>query len=140
MSLVDKLKTRPPGDDPPDPTQLLSELAILREENAALRAQGIARPLTLKIGPKGTLCVYGLGRNPVVLYAPQWERLLSEVAVVQIKGFLKKNRAYLAQTKGGKHDAPPEELRSAGWKLVAPQPVPEPPPPKGRIAEIMKKW
>ena len=34
-------------------------------------------PLTCKVGEKGGLSVYGLGRFPVTLYIGQWERLWS---------------------------------------------------------------
>jgi len=52
-------------------------------ENAALKARLASRSvLTVKIksvadGGKGTVCVYGLGRRPVALYAGQWTRLLA---------------------------------------------------------------
>ena len=35
-------------------------------------------PLTFKIGAKGGLSVYGLGRFPVTLYHDQWIALLAE--------------------------------------------------------------
>lgn len=54
-----------------------------------------ARPgrLTLKVSEKGALCVYGLGRWPVTLYASQWERLLD--AADDIRAFAKANAAKL---------------------------------------------
>ena len=54
-----------------------------------------ARPgrLTLKVSEKGALCVYGLGRWPVTLYASQWERLLD--AADDIRAFAKANAARL---------------------------------------------
>lgn len=60
------------------------ELDRLREENAKLKAK-VAKggKLTCKIGEKGGLCVYGLGRFPVTLYREQWERLIAFVPEVQ---------------------------------------------------------
>ena len=52
------------------------------------------RQLTLKVSEKGALCVYGLGRFPVTLYASQWERLLSHSDA--IRAFAKANAAKLA--------------------------------------------
>lgn len=53
-------------------------LETLRAENIALKARLAARStLTVKVSPTGTgaICVYGLARRPVTLYASQWERL-----------------------------------------------------------------
>jgi inosine/xanthosine triphosphate pyrophosphatase family protein len=48
------------------------ELRRLRAENAALKtAQTSIRSLSFKIGDKGGLSVYGLGRFPVTLYKEQ---------------------------------------------------------------------
>jgi hypothetical protein len=52
------------------------------------------RALTLKVSEKGALCVYGLGRFPVTLYASQWERLLSHSDA--IRAFAKANASKLA--------------------------------------------
>jgi hypothetical protein len=57
------------------------ELRRLRAENAALKtAQTSIR--SFKIGDKGGLSVYGLGRFPVTLYKEQWERLLEHKDVI----------------------------------------------------------
>jgi hypothetical protein len=50
--------------------------------------------LTIKRSEKGAVCVYGLGRFPVTLYASQWERLLGDAE--RIKSFITANRATLA--------------------------------------------
>lgn len=55
--------------------EMKSELEKLRAENAALKKTK-EKGLTLKIGEKGGLSVYGLGRFPVTLYKEQWLRLL----------------------------------------------------------------
>lgn len=75
-----------------DNQELLAQLEALREENEALRAKAV-RPLTMKVGEKGGLSVYGLGRFPVTLYAAQWERLLG--AADSIQTFINDNRAVL---------------------------------------------
>ena len=54
---------------------LKAELERLRAENDALKKTK-EKGLTLKIGEKGGLSVYGLGRFPVTLYKEQWARLL----------------------------------------------------------------
>ena len=49
--------------------------------------------LTFKIGEKGGLSVYGLGRFPVTLYYEQWCRLIE--AAADIKAFLEENKSKL---------------------------------------------
>lgn len=58
-----------------DPKDMEAELARLRAENEALK-KGKEKGLSMKIGEKGGLSVYGLGRFPVTLYKEQWIRLL----------------------------------------------------------------
>lgn len=50
-------------------------------------------PLTFKIGEKGGLSVYGLGRFPVTLYFEQWQKLLG--ASPDILAFLEENKGKL---------------------------------------------
>lgn len=79
------------------------ELETLRAENARLKAQSNSR-VTVKLiearaagtnGPDdkgakgGTIGVYGLGRFPVCLYAEQWESLLADPVVAQIRKLAK---------------------------------------------------
>ena len=54
------------------------QIAALQAENEKLRAAA-SRSVTIscKVGEKGGLSVYGLGRFPVTLYKGQWSRLLS---------------------------------------------------------------
>ena len=47
--------------------------------------------LDFKVGEKGGVSVYGLGRFPVTLYYEQWIRLLD--AAERLRGFLEENRA-----------------------------------------------
>jgi len=68
------------------------KLARLEAENQALREQVEQRKtgqLRLKVGEKGGLSLYGLGRFPVTLYKEQWVRLLDYTD--EIRKFLKAN-------------------------------------------------
>jgi hypothetical protein len=61
-----------------DPS-IRAQLASLYAENDALKEKADAKrnvPLSFKIGEKGGLSVYGLGRFPVTLYKSQWMKLL----------------------------------------------------------------
>ena len=51
--------------------------------------------LTFKVGAKGGVSVYGLGRFPVTLYASQWDSLLA--AAPEIAAFVDANRGQLRQ-------------------------------------------
>jgi hypothetical protein len=69
-----------------------SELARLRAENEALKAQA-RRGTTLKVSDKGGVSVYGLGRFPVTLYQEQWLKLLDMAD--DIRAFIRENAAQL---------------------------------------------
>jgi len=75
-----------------------SELESLRAEVERLRRATAPKPLTFRVGQKGGVAVYGLGRFPVTLYIEQWDRLLAEID--SLHAFLEKNRPYL-RVKGG---------------------------------------
>jgi len=47
--------------------------------------------VTFRVGEKGGVSVYGLGRFPVTLYYGQWVRLLD--AAPELRTFLEENRA-----------------------------------------------
>jgi len=49
--------------------------------------------LEFRVGEKGGVSVYGLGRFPVTLYYEQWNRLLG--AAEEIKKFMEENKARL---------------------------------------------
>jgi AAA domain len=92
---------KPPVSPPPAETrtrndELLAELERLRNENQNLRAS-TSKGTSIKVGAKGGVSVYGLGRFPVTLYKQQWERLLG--AEAEIRQFLLDHEAELA-TKG----------------------------------------
>jgi hypothetical protein len=49
--------------------------------------------LDFKVGEKGGVSVYGLGRFPVTLYYEQWQRLLG--AAEDLRKFLEENKSRL---------------------------------------------
>jgi hypothetical protein len=72
---------------------------MTREQLLALVSQMQAVPAkrtTCKVSPKGGLSLYGLGRFPITLYRSQWERLLSDDTVMQVKAFITANDKLLA--------------------------------------------
>lgn len=71
--------------------------ARVRELEAQLAAEKArkTKALTLKVGPSGTVCLYGMGRYPVALYASQWERLFT--AIDDIKAFIAEHGEELAR-------------------------------------------
>ena len=63
---------------------------------AELEAQSLSRKqgsLEFKVGGKGGVSVYGLGRFPVTLYYEQWIRLLD--AADGLRVFLEENKSKL---------------------------------------------
>ena len=54
----------------------------------------MASALTFKVGAKGGVSVYGLGRFPVTLYASQWDALIA--ALPDLQRFLDAHRSELA--------------------------------------------
>lgn len=67
--------------------QLEQEVLRLR---AKLATKG-TQTLTFKVGEKGGVSVYGLGRFPVSLYYSQWKRLISVAA--DLEAFLEEKNA-----------------------------------------------
>jgi hypothetical protein len=66
----------------------------LKARLAELEKQGGGRrtgQLDFRVGEKGGVSVYGLGRFPVTLYYEQWTRLLD--ASTQLRDFLEENKA-----------------------------------------------
>jgi hypothetical protein len=63
---------------------------------AELEAQGGSKrrgALEFRVGEKGGVSVYGLGRFPVTLYYEQWVRLLD--AAGDLRAFLEENKSKL---------------------------------------------
>ena len=67
--------------------ELKARLAEL-EKQGGMRRSG---ELEFKVGEKGGVSVYGLGRFPVTLYYEQWVRLLE--AGEKLRAFLEENKA-----------------------------------------------
>jgi len=71
----------------PSYEELKARLAELEKQTPGRRSGN----LEFKVGEKGGVSVYGLGRFPVTLYYEQWIRLLD--AVPQLRAFLDENKA-----------------------------------------------
>jgi len=73
----------------PTKEELLARIAEL-EKKAEGRKKGA---LEFRVGEKGGVSVYGLGRFPVTLYYEQWIRLLD--ASKDLREFLEENKSRL---------------------------------------------
>src|ERR1700674_1510631 len=79
------------GESMSEPTRedLLARISEL-EKQAGPRKKG---SLEFRVGEKGGVSVYGLGRFPVTLYYEQWIRLLG--AADELRAFLEENKSKL---------------------------------------------
>lgn len=75
----------------PEPTyeELKARLAELEKQGTTRRSGS----LEFRVGEKGGVSVYGLGRFPVTLYYEQWARLLD--ASDKLREFLEENKSKL---------------------------------------------
>ncbi len=73
----------------PNKDELLKRIAELEGELQKKQAGD----LQFKVGEKGGVSVYGLGRFPVTLYYEQWMRLLDSGD--ELRAFLQKNKSRL---------------------------------------------
>lgn len=73
----------------PTKEELMARIAEL-EKQAGSRKKGI---LEFRVGEKGGVSVYGLGRFPVTLYYEQWIRLLDSAD--SLRAFLEENKPRL---------------------------------------------
>jgi hypothetical protein len=73
----------------PTKEELMARIAEL-EKHAGPRKRGA---IDFKVGEKGGVSVYGLGRFPVTLYYEQWIRLLDSSA--DLRAFLEENKSRL---------------------------------------------
>ncbi|MGA2482880.1 MAG: hypothetical protein ABSF92_07170 [Candidatus Acidiferrales bacterium] len=73
----------------PSKEELLARIAEL-EKQVGPRKKG---SLEFRVGEKGGVSVYGLGRFPVTLYYEQWVRLLDSVDA--LRAFLEENKSKL---------------------------------------------
>ena len=71
----------------PSYEELQARVAELEKQKGGRR--GVA--LEFRVGEKGGVSVYGLGRFPVTLYYEQWVRLLD--AAGDLRSFLEENKA-----------------------------------------------
>jgi hypothetical protein len=71
------------------PEQLRARIAELEKQLKGRRAEN----LDFRVGDKGGVSVYGLGRFPVTLYYEQWVRLLD--AAPDLRAFLEENKSKL---------------------------------------------
>ena len=53
--------------------------------------------VTLKLGQKGTVCMYHGGRWPLSLYASQWERIIDFIKAGKVEAFIKANEDKVAR-------------------------------------------
>ncbi|HYW67438.1 MAG TPA: hypothetical protein VFB10_12095 [Candidatus Dormibacteraeota bacterium] len=70
----------------PTKEELLARIAELEKQTQG-RKKGV---LEFRVGEKGGVSVYGLGRFPVTLYYEQWVRLLD--ASKDLRAFLEENK------------------------------------------------
>ena len=70
----------------PTTEELMARIAELEKKSEG-RKRGA---LEFRVGEKGGVSVYGLGRFPVTLYYEQWVRLLD--AVPDLRAFLEENK------------------------------------------------
>jgi hypothetical protein len=73
----------------PTKEELMARIAELEKQATGVRSG----TLQFKVGEKGGVSVYGLGRFPVTLYYEQWIRLLD--ASGDIRAFLDDNKSRL---------------------------------------------
>jgi hypothetical protein len=73
----------------PEPTyeELKAQLEQLQKQSGSKRSGA----LDFRVGEKGGVSVYGLGRFPVTLYYEQWIRLLG--ASEELKSFLEEQKS-----------------------------------------------
>ena len=70
--------------------ELKARLSQLEKQVETRKRSGT---LDFKVGEKGGVSVYGLGRFPVTLYYEQWNRLLG--AAEDLKKFMEENKSKL---------------------------------------------
>jgi hypothetical protein len=71
----------------PSYDELKARLAELEKQGGGRRSG----QLDFRVGEKGGVSVYGLGRFPVTLYYEQWTRLLD--ASKELRAFLEENKS-----------------------------------------------
>ena len=74
--------------------ELKAKLAELEKQQGGKRSGS----MEFRVGEKGGVSVYGLGRFPVTLYYEQWIKLLD--AVPDLKVFIEENKSKLKTKQG----------------------------------------
>jgi hypothetical protein len=80
----------------PSYEELKARLSQLEKEVETKKRSG---DLIFKVGEKGGVSVYGLGRFPVTLYYEQWNRLLGTAE--ELKKFMEENKPRLKLKEQG---------------------------------------
>ncbi len=78
----------------PTKEELLARIAELEKQSGGKKTG----TLEFKVGEKGGVSVYGLGRFPVTLYYEQWNRLLDVAG--DLRAFLESNKSRLKLKTG----------------------------------------
>ena len=78
--------------------------ARIKELEAKLAAGPAQRGsvITLKVGEKGGICMYGLQQRPVTLYANQWQRVKKVLNDEGFQRFVEEHRGELSEKKEAK--------------------------------------
>jgi hypothetical protein len=79
----------PESTHEPTKEELLARIAELEKQSGSKRKGS----LEFRVGEKGGVSVYGLGRFPVTLYYEQWNRLLD--IATELRAFLEENKSRL---------------------------------------------
>lgn len=74
-----------------------ADLIALIAKMKSDQAEKDAARITLKVGEKGTVCLYHGGRYPIALYAEQWERILPFLTSGAVEKFISANEATLSR-------------------------------------------
>lgn len=76
----------------------VEQIKLLEAQLKALKSEGSMRfgKLTVKVGEKGNVLVYGLQRFPVSLYANQIEKLIQLFTSSEFDSFIIDNKSKLA--------------------------------------------
>jgi hypothetical protein len=72
---------------------VVQKLGLVIRRRHETGEKNMSAELTFKVGAKGGVSVYGLGRFPVTLYYEQWKRLLA--ASPEILAYLEENKSRL---------------------------------------------
>lgn len=104
----------------PSLEDLMAQIAQLQQENAELKTtrKGSAPAISCKVGNKGGVSVYGLGRFPVTLYGSQWVRFLE--AVPSIASFCRDNAEKLTVKDGEDKEILATSLRELAARYAQP--------------------